>query len=96
MALALVLPSRRARRAVAVLLGVGLGAAHGGCGSSTWASPRPSADPFNPVIDWTYLGSAVGLLSDSIGRPGAVGARCRCRCPRGRRCSSLLPLACSA
>jgi len=28
--------------------------------------------PFNPVTDWGYLESAVGLLSDSIGRTGAV------------------------
>ena len=28
--------------------------------------------PFNPVTDWSYFGSALGLLSDSIGRPGAV------------------------
>ena len=27
---------------------------------------------FNPVTDWGYLESAVGLLSDSIGRTGAV------------------------
>ncbi len=28
--------------------------------------------PFNPVTDWGYLRSAVGLLSDSIGHTGAV------------------------
>lgn len=28
--------------------------------------------PFNPVIDWSYFGSAVSLLGDSIGRRGAV------------------------
>ncbi len=27
---------------------------------------------FNPITDWGYLGSAVGLLSDSIGHSGAV------------------------
>ena len=36
--------------------------------------------PFNPVTDWGYLGPAVGLLSDSVGRPGAVVVRRR----RGR------------
>ena len=28
--------------------------------------------PFNPVSDWSYLGPAVGVLDDSIGRAGAV------------------------
>ena len=28
--------------------------------------------PFNPVTDWGYLGSAVGLLGDSIGGAGAI------------------------
>ncbi len=28
--------------------------------------------PFNPVADWTYGGSAVDLLIDSIGRTGAI------------------------
>src|SRR5664279_5475522 len=28
--------------------------------------------PFNPVVDWSYFGSAEGLLSDSIGRRGAI------------------------
>jgi hypothetical protein len=28
--------------------------------------------PFNPVIDWTYFGSAKGVLSDSIGRRSAT------------------------
>ena len=28
--------------------------------------------PFNPVADWTYGPSAVGLLNDSIGRTGAI------------------------
>jgi len=30
--------------------------------------------PFNPVSDWTYAGPAVGVLSDSIGRTGAIAA----------------------
>lgn len=30
--------------------------------------------PFNPVVDWSYLDSAAGVLGDSIGRPGAVVA----------------------
>lgn len=28
--------------------------------------------PFDPLSDWTYLGPAVGVLSDSIGRTGAI------------------------
>ncbi|MDQ1692135.1 MAG: hypothetical protein QOD87_2243 [Pseudonocardiales bacterium] len=28
--------------------------------------------PFNPVTDWSYFGSAVGLLRDSVGRQGAI------------------------
>jgi hypothetical protein len=28
--------------------------------------------PFAPVTDWGYFGSAVSLLGDSIGRPGAI------------------------
>ena len=28
--------------------------------------------PFDPVIDWRYLGSAVDLLGDAIGRPAAI------------------------
>jgi len=28
--------------------------------------------PFNPVTDWGYLGSAVGLLTNSVGRTGAI------------------------
>ncbi len=28
--------------------------------------------PFDPVSDWTYFGSAAGLLSDSVGRPKAI------------------------
>ena len=31
--------------------------------------------PFDPVVDWGYLGSAVGLLVDSVGR-AAGGRRC--------------------
>jgi hypothetical protein len=30
--------------------------------------------PFNPLIDWTYLGSAVALLRDSIGQAGTVAS----------------------
>ena len=30
--------------------------------------------PFNPVTDWGYFGPAVGVLSDSIGRFGAIVA----------------------
>ncbi|MGB8383454.1 MAG: hypothetical protein WCG47_19765, partial [Dermatophilaceae bacterium] len=28
--------------------------------------------PFNPVTDWSYLGSAAGLLNDSVGWPVAI------------------------
>ena len=35
--------------------------------------------PFDPVIDWSYLGSAVGLVDDSLGRPAAVAAAGRSR-----------------
>lgn len=30
--------------------------------------------PFNPVSDWSYVGPAVGVLSDSIGRTGAIAS----------------------
>ncbi|NUR06114.1 MAG: sulfatase-like hydrolase/transferase [Nocardioidaceae bacterium] len=30
--------------------------------------------PFDPVIDWSYLDSAVGLVDDSLGRTAAVAA----------------------
>jgi len=30
--------------------------------------------PFDPVIDWSYLDSAVGLVDDSLGRPAAIAA----------------------
>ena len=30
--------------------------------------------PFNPVTDWGYFGPAVGVLDDSVGRAGAIGA----------------------
>ena len=40
--------------------------------------------PFDPVTDWRYLGSATGLLRDSLG--AAQGGGRRGRCPRpGRR-----------
>jgi hypothetical protein len=29
--------------------------------------------PVRPITDWSYVGSALGLLSDSVGRPAAVG-----------------------
>jgi phosphatidylglycerophosphate synthase len=28
--------------------------------------------PFDPMLDWSYFGPAVGLLSDSVGRPTAM------------------------
>ncbi|MGB8383667.1 MAG: hypothetical protein WCG47_20870, partial [Dermatophilaceae bacterium] len=69
-ALVLVLPSS-ARRLVAALVGMFLG---------LLALVKlldmgffvTLGRPFNPVTDWSYFGSALGLLSDSIGRPGAV------------------------
>jgi phosphatidylglycerophosphate synthase len=30
--------------------------------------------PFSPLTDWTYLGSGVGVVGDSIGRLAAIGA----------------------
>jgi phosphatidylglycerophosphate synthase len=30
--------------------------------------------PFSPLTDWTYLGSGVGVVGDSIGRVAAIGA----------------------
>jgi phosphatidylglycerophosphate synthase len=30
--------------------------------------------PFDPISDWTYLGPGVGVLGDSIGRPGAIAS----------------------
>jgi hypothetical protein len=32
------------------------------------------ARPFDPMLDWRLFGPAVEVLSDSIGRPGAIGA----------------------
>jgi phosphatidylglycerophosphate synthase len=69
-AVCLVLPPW-ARRAVAALAGVALGLL-------TLVKFldigffEALGRPFNPVIDWSYFGSALGLLSDSIGRRDAV------------------------
>ena len=70
--LVLVLP-QRARQIVAVLVGVVLGvlAVLKILDMGFFAA---LSRPFNPAIDWTYFGSAVGALSDSIGRPGAIAA----------------------
>ena len=49
--------------------------------------------PFNPVIDWSYLGAAVGVLSDSVGGPAAVAAVVarRARLPRSSSSVSRWP-----
>jgi hypothetical protein len=70
--LVIVLP-QRARRIVAVLVGVVLGvlAVLKILDMGFFAA---LSRPFNPAIDWTYFGSAEGALSDSIGSPGAIAA----------------------
>ncbi len=72
MALVLVLPPR-ARRVPAVLAGVVLGLLT--LVKILDMGFLAALDrPFNPVSDWSYVGPAVGVLSDSIGRTGAVVA----------------------
>jgi hypothetical protein len=70
--LALVLPSRAARL-TALLLGVVLGllTVVKVLDLGFYAALNR---PFDSVIDWRYLGSAVGLVDDSLGRAAAIGA----------------------
>lgn len=67
----LVLLPQRARRGVAVLVGVVLGplAIVKILDIGFFAA---LGRPFNPVVDWGYFGSAEGVLSDSIGRRAAM------------------------
>ena len=44
--------------------------------------------PFDPVTDWSYFGPAVGLLSDSVGRPAAIGSLRSLRSSRASPSSS--------
>jgi hypothetical protein len=69
-ALLLLLP-QRARRVVAVLVGAVLGplAIVKILDMGFFAA---LGRPFNPVVDWSYFGSAKGVLSDSIGRRAAT------------------------
>ena len=71
-ALVLVLPARAARVTV-VALGVVLGllTVVKVLDMGFYAALNR---PFDSVIDWRYLGSAVGLVDDSVGRAAAVGA----------------------
>lgn len=67
----LVLP-RRVGRVVAVLAGVVLGVLT--IVRALDLGFFAALDrPFNPVVDWAYLGSALGVLQDSVGRWVAVG-----------------------
>ena len=70
LALAVVLPARL-RNATALLVGVVLAlttVARALDMGFFFALNRP----FDPVIDWTYAGSLVGLLRDSLGGPTAI------------------------
>ena len=69
-ALALVLPPR-AGRMTAALVGVLLGLLTL-VKLLDWGFLVGLGRPFNPVTDWSYFGSAAGLLSDSIGWPVAI------------------------
>ncbi|MDQ1718102.1 MAG: hypothetical protein QOE89_2055 [Pseudonocardiales bacterium] len=71
-ALVLLLPGRQSR-IVAVLAGAVLGVL---CVVEflDLGFSEALGRPFNPVTDWSYFGSAVGLLRDSVGRQGAIVA----------------------
>lgn len=60
------LPWRRARRAVAASVGVVLGALVV-LRAFDLGFERILDRPFDPTVDWVYLGSGVGVLGDSIG-----------------------------
>jgi hypothetical protein len=68
-ALVLVLP-QRAKRVMAALVGLALGPLTI-LKLLDMAFFEALSRPFNPVIDWSYIGSAKGLLSDSIGKRDA-------------------------
>ena len=68
---ALALLPSRARRAAAVAVGLALGLVV--ITKALDVAFYQALDrPFDSVVDWTYLGSAVGLASDSLGRTTAV------------------------
>ena len=70
LALVLVLP-RAASRVVVIVVGVALGLLT--VVKILDMGFLATLDrPFNPVSDWSYLGPAVGLLEDSIGRAGGI------------------------
>jgi hypothetical protein len=71
-AVALALPPR-ARRKVAVLVGVVLGVL-AVVKILDMGFYLALGRPFNPVFDWSYFGPAFGLLSDSMGRRSATAA----------------------
>ncbi len=70
LALVLVLPGRL-RRVVAVLAGLVLGVLTV-LKVLDMGFLEALGRPFDPVIDWSYLGPAVGVLTDSVGRPAAL------------------------
>jgi hypothetical protein len=72
LALVLVLPAR-ARRVVAVLVGVVLGLL-AILKIVDMGFFEVLARPFDPVLDWTFFKPGVDFLTDSIGRVGAIGA----------------------
>jgi hypothetical protein len=61
-----------ARRAVAILAGVGLGALTV-IKIIDMGFYQALARRFDPVLDWALLDDGFDFLSDSIGRPGAIG-----------------------
>jgi len=69
-ALVLVLP-QRARRVMAALVGLVLGPLTI-VKFLDMGFFEALGRPFNPVTDWSYFGSAVGLLGDSVGRSAAI------------------------
>ncbi|MFC6015823.1 sulfatase [Plantactinospora solaniradicis] len=71
-ALVLVLPER-ARRIVAVPVGVLLGLLTI-VKIVDMGFYAALARPFNPVLDWISIEAAVGFLTDSVGRAGAIAA----------------------
>ncbi|MBE1491090.1 alkaline phosphatase family protein [Plantactinospora soyae] len=71
-ALVLVLPPR-ARRIVAVPIGVLLGVLTI-MKLIDMGFYAALARPFNPVLDWISIEAAVGFLTDSVGRVGAIAA----------------------
>lgn len=71
-ALVLVLPPK-ARRVAAALVGVTLGLLTM-VKIVDMGFSSVLARPFDPVLDWTLFKAAVGFLTDTIGRVGAIGS----------------------